>query len=286
MSIRRLCLVMVLSATACGPIDGLEDDAGGEDSGPRIKDSGVTPPHDAGVIVVDAGMPVVDAGQPPFDAGVPDAGDGLPDPVLFIHGINGSANDYSAMVERLKADGWPADRLMTRTFSDPAQGCNVDNANAIKQWATELMAATRTTRIDLVAHSMGTLSSRRYLKALGGSAVVNTFVSLGGMNHGLGGSVCLGAQLPDNLGGRCTWRELCESMSYVTELNATPATPGPATWVTIAGGADTTVPNASTFLAGAENVVVPGVTHDGASGLQQDPMVYEHVKRVLRYAGH
>lgn len=254
-------------------------------------DSGVfkNSAHDAGpaaVVMVDAGVVAVgleaDAGTEAdaggmgvFDAGVP-----LPDPVLFIHGINGSKDDWNTMISRLVADGWPADRLKAETFADPKWGCNSDNAEVIVRWANELMAATHTTRIDLVAHSMGSLSSRRYLKYLNGAAAVNTYVSLGGMNHGLSNS-CWGATL-----GICVWKELCASGGFIKDLNAAPATAPPTTWVTIAGGADETVSNDSTFLVGAENIVVPGVTHDGANGLQQDPVVYENVARVLRYNGH
>ena len=113
-----------------------------------------------------------------------------------------------------------------------------------------------------------------------GAASVNTFVSLGGMNHGLSNS-CYGSRI--NL---CVWKEVCESGEFIKSLNAPPAAVPPATWVTIAGGADETVPNSSTFLTGAENIVVPGVAHEGANGLQQDPVVYQNVARVLRYAGH
>lgn len=275
----RQCLVLML-CVACGPISTVNEPDSGAPRDAGRTDSGVA--HDAAVEVVDAGAEPFDAGSTPFDAGVPDAGDGLPDPVLFIHGINGSADDFKVMMERMVDGGWPANRLMARTFGDPKWGCNVNNANTVKQWADELMASTHTTRIDLVAHSMGTLSSRRYMKALGGAAVVNTYVILGGMNHGLSSNgVCLS---PGNV--VCVWSELCESKPYIADLNAPPATPGPAIWVTIAGTADDTVPNASTFLVGAENIVVPNVTHSGATGLQEDLTVYADVVRVLRYPGH
>ncbi len=272
-------VVPLLVLAACGTVD---------DPAPRASDAGLEKGVlDAGVTVVDS-VTHVDAGfeLAPFDAGLPlvvDAGQGVPDPILFVHGINGSAADWNVMIDHLIADGWPPERMMARTFSDPKWGCNTDNAEMVLTWANELMATTHSTRIDLVVHSMGTLSSRRYLKALGGSAVVNTFVSLGGMNHGIS-SPCLGAT--SSPVAVCVWKELCQSMPYIAQLNAPPSTPGPAVWVTIAGAADTTVPNASTNLAGAENIVIPGVTHSGTTGLQQSALVYEHVVRVLRYPGH
>ncbi len=277
----RVSLVAMLLA-GCGEVSMQADAGPARDAGKLAVDAGSTLHQDAGQqISIDSGTAEIDAGT--FDAGALDAGSGLPDPVLFIHGINGSAADWDVMIKRLKADGWPADRLMARTFGDPKWGCNVNNANTIKQWAEELMATTHSTRFDLVVHSMGTLSSRKYVKDLGGTAFVNTYVILGGMNHGLGGFTCVGAQTPV---AQCVWKELCESFPYVAAMNAPPATPPPTTWVTIAGTADDTVPNDSTFLQGAENIVVPGVTHAGATGLQQDITVYQDVVRVLRYPGH
>ena len=248
--------------------------------GPAVLDAGLTPTDAGGSL--DAGS-LVDSGT--LDAGGAADG-GLRDPVLFIHGVNGSAADWATMISRFKALGYPSERLMARTFADPKYGCNTDNAATMQMWANELMATTHTTRIDLVAHSMGTLSSRRFLKDLGGTASVNTFVSLGGMNHGLTGLVCLGATNPVPYPPSCTFKEICATQPFIAALNASPATPGPSVWVTIAGSADQTVPNDSTFLVGAENIVVQGVTHSGAMGLQEDQTVFNDVVRVLGYSGH
>ncbi len=284
MPIRTRLSIALLVLSACGG----SVDSGQADSGVPHDAGANHPAADAGQAANDAGT-VLDAGSL-ADAGVLDAGTvndgGLPDPVLFIHGINGSAADWATMISRFKALGYPAERLMARTFSDPKYGCNTDNAATIQMWANELMATTHTTRIDLVAHSMGTLSSRRFLKDLGGTAQVNTFVSLGGMNHGLTGLVCLGATNPVPYPPSCTFKEICATQPFIAALNAPPATPGPTVWVTIAGSADTTVPNDSTFLIGAENIVVQGVTHAGAMGLQESQTVTDDVVRVLGYAGH
>ncbi len=287
MAIRATCLALVtVGAAACGVVPATVVPDGGSKHDPvdagggSVADAGTSSDVDSGSAPVDSGVVATDAGLS-VDAGTGtpvDAG-GLPDPVLFVHGINGDASNFDVMVARLKADGWPADRLMARTFPDPKMGCNVDNANLIQQWANELMTATHTTRIDVVAHSMGSLSSRRYVKDLGGTAFVNTLAILGGMNHGLW-PPCLNP-LPV-----CVWKELCATGPYVSELNKSPATPGPTVWVSIAGGADSTVPNSSSYLDGAENIVVPGVEHSGATGLLEDPTVYTNVVRVLQYPGH
>lgn len=98
---------------------------------------------------------------------------------VFVHGVNGSSANYATMIARLVADGWPADHLFAFDAADPKWGCNLDNAAAIKQLVEHAMDVTGQARVDLVAHSMGTLSSRYYVKNLGGKDVVNTYVTLG-----------------------------------------------------------------------------------------------------------
>jgi triacylglycerol lipase len=258
--------------TDASPGDASTDDAGTADTG-EVEDAApdAGTPDDAGT---DAGTDAgIDAGM--HDAGPADAS--LPDPVLFVHGVNGSASNWDTMIGRLVADGWPADRLFAHTFADPKLGCNVDNAATIKGWVGDIFVQTGAARIDLVAHSMGSISSRYYMKNLGGAAVVNTYATLGGMHHGLW-SPCLSPK-----GMQCTWDELCGTREFLTQLNQPPVTPGPAIWVSMYGTADRDVPNSSSELDGAENIAFEGVEHDGANGLQEVEAVYLEVRRVLEY---
>lgn len=199
-----------------------------------------------------------------------------PDPVLFVHGINGSAADFAVLIDALAAAGWPRDRLFAYTFTDPKFGCNGDNAKTIAGWVATIRAQTGADKIDLVAHSMGGLSSRHFLKHGGGAALVRTYVTLGSMHHGLG-TPCLS---PLDV---CVWKELCENGPFVADLNASPATPGPAKWVSIFSTEDGTVPVASSRLDGAENIELHGIVHSGAGGLMESAVVLDEVKRVLAY---
>ena len=199
-------------------------------------------------------------------------------PVLFVHGVNGGSNDYAIMLQRLIADGWSEDRLFALDFEDPSWGCNLDNAATIAEQVDMIRTSSGSDRVSIVAHSMGTLSSRYYLKNLGGHEVVNTYLTLGGMHHGLD-SACS----PDFPLKPCIWNEICSDADFVAQLNADPATPGELAWVSIYGSEDDTVPNSSSHLDGAENIEIPGVTHSGANGVQEDEQSYQEVKRVLRY---
>ncbi len=199
-------------------------------------------------------------------------------PVILVHGVNGSSENFAVMKQRLLQDGWPANYIYSFDAADPEWGCNLDNASAIQALVKQAMDATCQPRVDLVAHSMGTLSSRYFIKNLGGAGLVNTYVTLGGMHHGLL-SACFA---PDFL-GVCVWQEICQWGDFVKQLNEDPATPGPCNWVSIFSTADETISADSSTLEGAENIQFEGVAHDGETGLLQDPSVYAEVKRVLQY---
>lgn len=195
------------------------------------------------------------------------------DGVVFVHGINGSAADWAVMVERFKADGWPEDRLIANSFTDPEWGCNTLNAAQLASWVDELRHRGAT-RIAIVAHSMGGLSSRYFMKNFANDDVA-VFTTLGTMHHGLR-SPCF-SPVPV-----CVWKELCSSGSFIRELNTAPATPGPARWTSIFSDADETVPASSSELEGATNVLVPGLAHSGANGLQDSEAVFRVVVGTLR----
>jgi hypothetical protein len=75
-----------------------------------------------------------------------------------------------------------------------------------------------------------------------------------------------------------------QTRAFIAALNEDPITPGPAIRVSFYGEADSTVPNESSFLEGAENESFPGVEHSGANGLLEAEAVYLEVRRVLGYA--
>ena len=196
-------------------------------------------------------------------------------PVVLVHGVNGSSANYDVMAARLVEAGWPPEFITLFDAEDPAWGCNVDNAAAIAELVDQTMAETCEPRVDLVAHSMGTLSSRYFVKNLDGTALVNTYATLGGMHHGVT-SACYA---PDFL-GVCVWQEICETGAFVTQLNEPPATPGPTNWVSIYGTADESITNESSHLDGAENIVMDGVDH---VGLLEDEATWQELMAVLTY---
>ena len=88
---------------------------------------------------------------------------------------------YTAM-ERLRAAGYAADDIDAMTYD--SYESNVDTAHRIAREVANLRARTGATRVDVVSHSMGAISSRYWMDHLGGAAEVDTWGSLAGVNEG------------------------------------------------------------------------------------------------------
>src|SRR2546425_12893845 len=86
------------------------------------------------------------------------------------------------MIPLFKADGWESNRLFAYTFSSTKSNASI--AQDVKARVDQIRAATGAAKVDIITHSMGGLSSRYYLKNLGGQANIDDWASLGGPNHG------------------------------------------------------------------------------------------------------
>ena len=61
---------------------------------------------------------------------------------------------------------------------------NATTASLISKKVDSILKATGATHVDIITHSMGSLSARYYVRNLGGDGKVDALVSLGGTNHG------------------------------------------------------------------------------------------------------
>lgn len=166
-----------------------------------------------------------------------------PNPVVLVHGYWGDDWNWSVMVGRLRGDGWPDANLFVWDYNI-AQS-NVTTANQLKTYIDGVLASTGASKVDLVTHSMGGLSSRYYLKFLDGTSKVDEWVSLGGPNHGT------------NAAYLC-WDASCEEMRYdsefLTNVNSGDETPGDVRYSTVRSYCDEIInPDSSTILSGADN---------------------------------
>lgn len=72
---------------------------------------------------------------------------------------------------------------------DYTSAANILNAQSIKNWVDFILNNTGAEKVDIVAHSMGGLSSRYYIKFLGGLNKVDDFVCMGSPQHGVTGGL-------------------------------------------------------------------------------------------------
>jgi pimeloyl-ACP methyl ester carboxylesterase len=105
-------------------------------------------------------------------------------PVLFVHGRGLSADSFSGMIRYLEASGYPPSFLRAINLY-PKDAPNVEkfleNVNdEIRRGGGQTTAKTK---VDIVAHSMGSMSSRWYTAKIRPDRV-RAWISLAGPNHG------------------------------------------------------------------------------------------------------
>ncbi|MEU6237624.1 triacylglycerol lipase [Kitasatospora sp. NPDC047058] len=108
---------------------------------------------------------------------------GAPNPVIFVHGRNADPGVWSGMIDSFRAGGYPADRLFAWGY-DSSQSTDEVLSARLAAYVDGVLQRTGAARVDLVAHSLGSLPTRWYVKFGGGAAKVGHWVSLAGPNHG------------------------------------------------------------------------------------------------------
>jgi triacylglycerol lipase len=190
------------------------------------------------------------------------------DPILFVHGWNSSGSVWSTMVGRFQADGYTADELHVWSYNTSQS--NKTTAQEIAQRVDQIRASTGAAEVDVIAHSMGSLSSRWYIKFVGGVDSVDAWVSLGGPNHGTDTAYfCFSSA--------CS--EMRIGSSFLQELNAGDESPGDVRYATWWSPCDTVInPDSSVAVEGATNTQTACIGH---SDLHQDATVYGQVRDFI-----
>ncbi|MFJ2029565.1 esterase/lipase family protein [Streptosporangium sp. NPDC087985] len=174
-------------------------------------------------------------------------------PVIFVHGWAGGGWNWAVMKSDFQKDGWPADRLFAWDYRSTQS--NVTTAKELASFVEQVRRQTGAEKVDIVTHSMGGLSSRWYLKFLGGTAFVDHWVSIGGPNHGTNASY-----LCDLLIVSCG--EMNYNSSFLKQLNNGGETPGPVNYGTFWSWCDEIInPDESVKLDGAVNAQVGCIGH-------------------------
>jgi triacylglycerol lipase len=190
------------------------------------------------------------------------------DPILFVHGYGRTADDWNFMIAQFKAAGWTDAELYTISYG--VLQSNVGIADDIKTKVDAILASTAATKVDIVAHSMGSLSTRYYIRNLGGDTKVDAWVSLGGPNHGTSTA---------NDCGLSPCLEMRPGSNFLAALNAGDETPGTVRYATWWTPADQTVlPTSSVLLTGASNTQTAAIGH---LNLVSDLTVFTQVKAFI-----
>jgi len=173
-------------------------------------------------------------------------------PVLFVHGFAGTAFSWNEMVADFRAAGYGAHELKAWQYNSTRS--NVSIAQDLGDEVEGLLASTGASKVDIVAHSMGSLSSRYYLKNLGGTSKVDDWVSIGGANHGTDAATLCGLLV--------SCREMRIGSAFLADLNAGDETPGAVSYGTFWSSCDELInPDQSVILSGATNANVGCVGH-------------------------
>ncbi|WP_255363775.1 triacylglycerol lipase [Actinoplanes sp. TFC3] len=173
-------------------------------------------------------------------------------PVVFVHGYTGSAANWTAAIALFRAGGYPSNQLYAYEYN--SYGNNVQNAQGLATYVSQVRSRTGAAKVDIVNHSMGGLVTQWYVKQLGGTQYVAHVASLAGANHGTTSA------------GACLIYTTCQQMypgsSFIRTLSTGDETPGPTvyrTWYSPCDGV--IIPYTSTTISGATNTYVPCENH-------------------------
>lgn len=106
-------------------------------------------------------------------------------PLLLVHGFASSSRTWDIMIPFLEADGYVLDEnLFTVDLSPKGFGNIKGYGQAVCNKINEIRIETGSSKVDIVAHSMGGLASRWCIQKLGSDKDVDKLIMLGTPNHG------------------------------------------------------------------------------------------------------
>lgn len=203
-----------------------------------------------------AGCTIPPPPAPPRASGPARAAGEPRNPVVFIHGFQLLCGSESPAVWK----NWTDEALRRGYRPDEigffAYDTCLPNQYAIDGFGVFVRNILRTTgakKVDIVAHSMGSLVARACIRFGTCAGLVDKFDSVAGANHGtIWAGVC----------GLAFWSQSTCDMNanspFLARLNADDETWGDTQYVTMVSWCDLTiVPFTSVALAGALNIVTP-----------------------------
>ncbi len=189
-------------------------------------------------------------------------------PVLFVHGWSSNGATWNEMLASFRAVGYADNELFAISYNTSQS--NVTTAQQLKTKVDEIRAQTGWATIDIISHSMGSMSSRYYLKNLGGQTQVDAWVSLAGANHGT---------TTARFCPQTSCKEMRPKSSFLAALNSGDETPGAVRYRTWWSACDTTInPDSSVSLIGAINTKTACISH---SAMLTNDTVFSQVELFI-----
>jgi len=194
------------------------------------------------------------------------------DPILFVHGWSESASLWNTMIANFEKNGYAKSQLSAYSYNTGTSNKTLAETEVKSRVETLLKNNPGATKVDIIAHSMGSLNTRWYIKFVGGEAKVDDWVSLGGPNHGT------------ETANACSFQVACQEMqvgsTFLKELNATDETPGAVSYGTWWSPCDEIInPDSSVALSGATNTKTACLSH---AALTTDSTVFTQVREFVK----
>ena len=194
------------------------------------------------------------------------------DPILFVHGYVESASLRNTMIANFEKNGYSKSQLMAYSYNTGTSNKTLAETEVKSHVETLLKNNPGATKVDIIAHSMGSLNTRWYIKSVaGGQEKVDDWVSLGGPNHGTEtANACF----------QTSCVEMRVGSKFLSELNATDETPGAVNYGTWWSPCDEiNNPDSSVALSGATNTKTACLSH---TALTTDSTVFNQVREFVK----
>jgi triacylglycerol esterase/lipase EstA (alpha/beta hydrolase family) len=189
-------------------------------------------------------------------------------PVLLIHGYGLGAGSLAVMARRLRRDGWT---WVWPVNHAPILGDIRRNVDALAAAVDEVRRLSGADRVDIVAHSMGGLVTRAFIKT-GGAVAVHRVITLGTPHRGTVYGNLVG--WADPMVG-----QMRIASAFLDELSRDDRVPDYTNVVSIYSLFDAVVvPPENAYYAGACNIQIDGVGHNA---LLLSRRVYELIRENL-----
>jgi len=106
-----------------------------------------------------------------------------PHPILLVHGIDDNHTRLGRMSAALQAHGFAP--VFAMDIVPPDGSISIEcMGEQVRDAVLKLQQVTLSTKVDIVAYSMGALAARYFLQRQGGRALVRRFISIAGPHHG------------------------------------------------------------------------------------------------------